>query len=134
MSDLQAALGLSQLRRYDQFLLKRKLILDRYINTLKQYTLTESPHLLNDFLFRFTLRIQANFNRIQDKLLKQDIVIKKGVDTLLHRLLGYNDRDFPNATKLINETVSFPFYPSLNEREQERVIAAIKDVSNEYYN
>jgi len=129
MSDLQAALGLAQLERYQTFLVRRQQLFTSYHQTACQLT-TAFPGYIGKprFLFRYTLRAQYGFENAQAALLAQGVQARRGVDELLHRRLGLNDHDFPGATKLFSQVVSIPFYPSLTEQEQAQVLHAIQEV------
>jgi UDP-4-amino-4-deoxy-L-arabinose-oxoglutarate aminotransferase len=127
MSDLQATLGISQLNRYKDFLDRRQSIRDYYIRLLNTSIFCESCESLanNNFLFRFPLRTHREFRDLQNKFLEHKIHVRRGVDQLLHRLLGFADCNFPKATQLFEETLSIPYYPALSEQEYNRVGEAV---------
>ena len=74
---------------------------------------------------RFTLRVEGSFEALKEGCLKYGVSIRRGVDELLHRTIGLRDEQFPCATKLFNQTVSIPFYPSLCESEVEKVFQSL---------
>lgn len=122
LSDLQAALGLSQLARYDSFLnLRRKLKL-KYFEALNCVAAFQLPDNDIEFFFRYPLRVQTSPEVLQAKIAEYGIHIRKGVDQLLHRELGLSDRNYPNAVKALNQTISIPFYPALSDDSCESVI------------
>jgi len=124
MSDLQAALGISQLNRYKDFLERRQNIKDYYIRLLSASIFCENLANTN-FLFRFPLRTHREFRDLQNKFLEHKIHVRRGVDKLLHRMLGFTDCNFPKATQLFEETLSIPYYPALSEKEYDRVSKAV---------
>ena len=129
MSDLQAALGLAQLERYPTFLGRRQQLFASYHDTTcRLVKVFPSYRGKPPFLFRYTLRAQCGFESAKTALLAQGVQARRGVDELLHRRLGLDDRDYPGATKLFAQVVSVPFYPSLNEQEQAQVLCAIQEV------
>lgn len=129
MSDLQAALGLAQLERYPTFLSRRKQLFDSYHETSCRLVKAFPGYPGKpSFLFRYTLRAQSGFERIQAALLAQGVQARRGVDELLHRRVGMEDSLYPGATKLFGQIVSLPFYPSLIEQEQAQVLRAIQEV------
>ena len=79
--------------------------------------------------FRFTLRTKSKFMDIKEKFEKIGIYVRKGVDELLHRLIGLDDKDYPNAVRLYNETISIPFYPSLSKGEIQRITKSLEILS-----
>lgn len=128
-TDMQAALGLSQLNRYTSFLERRLNIFRRYHEVAHRLKGAKAGYPdLPSFLFRFTLRTDIGFDEVESALLSFGVQARRGVDRLLHRQLGLDDRDFPISTSIFYETVSLPFYPSLSKVEQDQVIIAMKEV------
>ncbi len=125
LSDLQAALGLSQLRRYPQFLQRRRELANVYFAHLNGDGV-QLPLALGDrsIFFRFPVRTHRSFDDEHTAFAREGIHVRRGVDQLLHRLLGLKDHDFPNATRLYDETISIPLYPSLSRKEVDRLISA----------
>ena len=129
MTDLQAALGFSQLSRYPIFLRRRRFIAERYFDVL-----SDCPVVLPDrmrhksIFFRFPIRVSGNFERIRKRFAEEGIHVRQGVDAMLHRSMSQSQKKFPNAERLFAETVSLPIYPALTEREQRRVISACRKV------
>tara|TARA_Y100000768_G_scaffold384601_1_gene368960 strand:- start:4777 stop:5826 length:1050 start_codon:yes stop_codon:yes gene_type:complete len=131
MSDLQAALGLSQLERYTEFLERRREIFESYHQEILKLNNARSLYKETpSFLFRFTINTELRFDSIKNEFLKDGIHVRRGVDALLHQQMSYDKRQFTNSLNLYNSVVSLPFYPSLTEKEEKRVIQAIKRVFN----
>jgi UDP-4-amino-4-deoxy-L-arabinose-oxoglutarate aminotransferase len=129
MSDLQAALGLAQLDRYATFLDRRQELFASYNEiTSKLANVSHGYVGMPKFLFRYTLRIQSCFESSQASLLINGVHSRRGVDELLHRRIGLNDRNFPCAIKLFDQVISIPFYPSITEQERKKVVRALKVV------
>ncbi len=129
MSDLQAGLGLAQIKRYETFLIRRQELLAIYHETTCKL-LTASPGYIGipQFLFRYTLRTSQAFENAQASLLANGVHARRGVDELLHRRMGLDDRNYPCATRLFNQLVSIPFYPSITNLEYAKVVKALKEV------
>lgn len=129
MSDLNAALGLSQLARYKDFLqLRTKLSLEYssfFSDSSFQGVVTPPKR---EFYFRYTLKTASDPADLIDAFSQTGIMVRRGVDALLHRMLGLSDGLFPNAVGLYNETVSLPFYPSLDKKNVERIKRACGSV------
>jgi UDP-4-amino-4-deoxy-L-arabinose-oxoglutarate aminotransferase len=125
MTDLQAALGLSQLSRYSEFLSRRKEIADLYFTKLSECHV-QLPKAIREksIFFRFPLRVQGDFDMHRQQFEKLGVHVRRGVDALLHRIMGLDKHLFPVAEKLFAETVSIPIYPALKEKEVETVIEA----------
>jgi len=125
MSDLQAALGLSQLKRFSKIVERRKELSRRFMLAACSCGLKVGISESSNMLFRFTLRGRFDFEAAVDSMEKRGISIRRGVDELSHRLIGLSDGGFPCAKYLIETTISIPFYPALTEEEVELVEAAI---------
>ena len=127
MSDLAAALGLSQLRRYGRGLTRRREIARRYRSALDTL-IPDGLHreaLARSMFFRFPVTIAGGISRFEQAFASHGITVRRGVDQLLHRLLGLDDADFPNTVKLYETTVSLPIYPAMTERQVQACLNAI---------
>ncbi|RXI73142.1 hypothetical protein DP127_05650 [Clostridium tetani] len=131
MSDIQAMLGISQLKMYDFFLERRKKIANMY---LKEFSIFEglcmSDDLKNrDMFFRFPLNL--NFNEVKDVFLKKNVIVRQFIDFLLHRILKLDSKNYPNAEYFFKNTISIPIYPALTDYEVEYIIDTTKSIINE---
>ena len=127
-TDFQAALGLSQLKRYPDFLDRRRLIRDAYVNAYRgthENISVWRDYTKNPYLFRLPLKMSRGFEEAHREFLRHGIQVRRGVDTLLHRETGLSDNLFPNSINLFNATVSIPFYPALQDVEIERLCDAL---------
>jgi dTDP-4-amino-4,6-dideoxygalactose transaminase len=127
MSDLQAALGLSQLARYDQFLWRRAAIAAKYAAALgdKARGLLNARAFARSMHFRFVLRAPGGLQAHGEHFLKRGIAVRRGVDELLHRVMGLPDESFPEATSHFNTTISTPIHPAMSEEEVDRCAEAL---------
>jgi perosamine synthetase len=129
MSDMQAALGLNQLKRYAEFLDHRFYLADRYFNELPNHVIQEMIAVKDhSMFFRFLLRqkTQKSFNEIRDWFAEQRIAVRQGVDQLIHRYAGMSDEYFPIAKQCFEETISIPIYPALTYEQQSQIIYEIR--------
>lgn len=126
MSDLQACLGISQLERYDDFIKRREKIKKKYLQAIELQNFFKVDSADSNFLFRFVLRSDESFEVLEHRFRNYNIMIRRGVDQLLHRMMGFNDRDFKQAVNLYETTISIPFYPSLSDTEVKSICDAIK--------
>jgi perosamine synthetase len=127
MSDLQAALGLSQLAQYKDFLKRRRLIADYYFTHLHGLPI-ELPHHIRhrSIFFRFPLRIRGDFEAFRALFDAEGIQVRHGVDALLHKSLKGEYGKFSMARKYFAETLSIPLYPTLKRKEYVRVVEACR--------
>lgn len=131
MSDLQAALGLSQLEQYEKFLARRLAIRTQY-----DAAFARNPAMIahlpgaDTFLFRYTLRSQGGFPAARDFFAARGVTVRRGVDDLLHRHAGMGDEGFSQSLKLYETTVSIPFYPALTDDQVRQVSKAAEEFAN----
>lgn len=125
MSDLAASVGLAQLGRYEMFLNRRRDIAEQYLRKLGRFLSASHERLLRQrsMFFRFPLLFGAGFVAAEEQFRKQGVIVRRGVDRLLHRMLGLSDEPFPNAVRLFETTVSLPIYPALEDHEV-RIVAS----------
>ena len=129
MSDIQAALGLAQLKRYSSFLERRSEMLRVYHQVGCQLNGARPGYPADArFLYRYTLHTDLNFEQVRAGFLARGVQIRRGVDQLLHRRLGLDDQLFPSANRLFDRVVSLPFHPSLTIDEQAQVLRAAEEV------
>jgi dTDP-4-amino-4,6-dideoxygalactose transaminase len=129
LSDIAATLGLSQLRRYDSFIAKRELIASRYADALKANKNVNFDWYANleSMFFRFPIHLRGGLEMVRESFATRGIVVRRGVDELLHRKLGFSDSQFPNAVRHFESTVSLPIYPSMDPATIEHCVeSAIK--------
>lgn len=137
MTDIQAALGLSQMKRIDEFVKLRHSIFKKYNELLNEEWL-ELPLQHNDTysaLHLFIIRIKKNNKVITHRQLFEKLR-NAGVLVNLHyipvyrhpyyEVKGYDKKAFPNAESYYFEAISLPIFSSLTVSEQQFVIDIIK--------
>jgi UDP-4-amino-4-deoxy-L-arabinose-oxoglutarate aminotransferase len=130
LSDVASALGLSQLSRYTQGLLMRQEFAGEYKKGLESYIRPYIPDLSRDrtMWFRFPLLVPGGLDGCGEAFASRGIYVRRGVNRLLHRLLGLPDERFPNAVRLFQQTVSLPIYPALSRQEHGRALDAAQEI------
>lgn len=122
LSDFQAALGLSQLMKLDNFIKRRKEIAEGYneiIEKKKDAFLVEIPDIKENVWYRYVIISEKDPEKIKKEFFKLGISVINPLETweLLHRYLKLNSLDFPNAEGIVKKTISIPIFPSLKEKE-----------------
>lgn len=131
ITNMQAALGISQLKRYSQFIKKRNYIFGKFYSTTKKNSLNLITDINSNMKFRFVIKTKISFKNLEKKFLKNKIIIRKGVDNLLHRILNLDDKNYKNSVELFNSALSVPFYPALTTQEIKRIKNLLKEIKNE---
>lgn len=130
LTNMQAALGISQLNRYQNFISRRIQIRKRYLEELDHCRGIQTPDLEIPFTYRFVIKLTNGqvFEKVQKAFEVKGVAVRKGVDKMLHQLAGYPDKKFPIACNLFDTTLSLPYYPAMSDEDVNKVISATKAI------
>ena len=140
MSEIQAALGVSQLKKLDRFVKRRNQLAKIYLKNLKNFPLqmqkvdknfTSTYHL-------FIIKLNDNKSNLHLKLF--NFLRKNKIYVNLHYLpvhlhpffkkKGFKNKNFPISENYSKSAMSIPIYPNLTKKDQFRVIFLIKNFFN----
>jgi len=141
MTDFQAALGLSQLRKLEFFIRRREEIARMYIDELSSVDGIELPAVrpyVRHVWHIFTILVERGINRDEFVALLR----KKGIGAAVHyppvyRFTYYRERfdfrpeDFPVTEEVTSRTVTIPLFPRMKEEDVRMVIEAVKETARE---
>lgn len=133
LTDFQAALGASQLKRADEGLKRRREIAQNYDNAFNEFAEIEilSPPMDKGHAYHLYIIKVKNRKALYDHLRENGIFAQVHyipVHTLpYYKTLGWTKGDFPKAEQYYDECLSLPMYPTLTNEEQDFVIQTIKD-------
>ncbi|KIU06129.1 DegT/DnrJ/EryC1/StrS family aminotransferase [Bacillus subtilis] len=142
MFDLQAALGLHQLKRLDDMQKRREEIAGRYQTAFQQISGLITPFVHDDGRHAWHLYVlqvddkKAGVTRSEMITALKD---KYNIGTSVHfipvhihpyyqKQFGYKEADFPNAMNYYKRTLSLPLYPSMSDDDVDDVIEAVRDI------
>ena len=137
MTELQAALGVSQMARLDQYVARRHELATRYDALLANLPVTHPWQHPDSYsgLHLYVIRLQ--FDRI-GKTHRQvfDALREQGVGVNLHYIpvhtqpyyqsMGFKAGDFPEAERYYAEAISLPMFQAMTAAQQEQVVKAVK--------
>jgi perosamine synthetase len=132
MTDIQAALGISQLKKIPSFIKRRREIAKRYVEALEKdnrnLIFQEVGKGKERVYYRFVIRLKNGVKKIQKLFEENDVQTIIPIETyeLLHRYLKLNVNTFKNSGELAKTTLSIPIYPSLKEEEVLRIAQVMK--------
>lgn len=139
MTDILAALGLSQLSRLDQFVSRRQVLAKRYDQLLVDVPVT-LPHQLKETYSSYHLYpIRLNLHSISKSQQEvYDGLYQEGIAVNIHYIpvylqpyylkLGFVRGCCPEAEKYFSECISIPMFSRLTDVQQDKVIAAIRKI------
>ena len=133
MTDIQAALGLVQLKRYDAVLERRKSLIERYDAAWKGFPVQALNHFGNGsdssghlYLTRLPGKSREECNRIITRMAEQGIAANVHYKPLpllsAYRNMGFDIHQYPNAYAQFENEITLPLHTCLTDEEQEYVI------------
>jgi UDP-4-amino-4,6-dideoxy-N-acetyl-beta-L-altrosamine transaminase len=139
LTDIAAALGLSQLQRIDTFINQRNAIAVRY-NEAFASTVITAPQIASNSISAFHLYIARcdfdNLNITRVELFQK--MKEAGILLNLHYIpiyrqpyfakMGFDPKTFPNAERYYEQAFSIPMYADLSETNQNTVISSLLNV------
>lgn len=142
MFDLQAALGLHQLKRLDDMQKRREEIAGRYQTAFQQIPGLITPFVHDDGRHAWHLYVLQVDDKKAGVTRNEMITALKdeyNIGTSVHfipvhihpyyqKQFGYKEADFPNAMNYYKRTLSLPLYPSMSDDDVDDVIEAVRDI------
>ena len=137
MTDIMAAIGLVQLRRYPELLEKRYALVRLYNELLKDCGVEMASHFREDevsschlYLTRLTGKTMARRNEIIEKMAAQGVYTNVHYKPLplltAYKDLGFASKDYPNACAQFENEITLPLYSTLTEEDVRYICAALK--------
>ncbi len=139
MTDLHAALGLSQLERLTEIVARRHELARAYDEALAELPLQlpwnhpDTYSALHLYPVRLRLdRIRRTHREVFEELRERGIGVNLHYIPVhtqpYYRDLGFSAGDFPEAERYHAEAISLPMFPTLTEEQQEEVVATLREV------
>ncbi len=129
MTDLQAALGRSQLQKLERFLGQREALAGVYNDQLANLPCTLPLSQEGRIYYRYVISVKGEISELTQKLLKMGIEVARPVYRPLHRY--FNLEDYPGAEMAWKSHLSLPIHPSLTSQEVHRVCHALQQALKE---
>jgi dTDP-4-amino-4,6-dideoxygalactose transaminase len=138
MTDIQASIGLVELARYEETLVRRREIFEQYEAGLGNELWAEIPvredaHRVSCYhLFQLNIKgvTEAQRDAIMQEIFEQDIAVNVHFQPLplltAYKNLGYDIANYPVAYDKYSREISLPIYYNLTEEQVEMVIQAVK--------
>ena len=139
MTDLMAAMGLAQFRRYPAMLVRRREIIGRYNPALEGLPVAVLDHYGRDYASSGHLYLTRLLGKTDAE--RREVIVRmaeRGVATNVHykplpmmtayKALGFDIADYPNAFHLYENEVTLPLNTRLSDEDVEYVIGNFVDV------
>nr|WP_181137531.1 UDP-4-amino-4,6-dideoxy-N-acetyl-beta-L-altrosamine transaminase [Vibrio jasicida] len=142
MTELQAALGVSQMHRLDAFITARHHLADRYNQLLKSLPVVLPYQLENTYsgLHLYVIRLQLDKISLTHKEVF-DALRCKGIGVNLHYIpvhtqpyyekMGFSEGDFPESERYYREAISLPMFHVMSEEQQDTVVQVLTEILQE---
>jgi dTDP-4-amino-4,6-dideoxygalactose transaminase len=143
MTDIQAGIGLGQLKRYDSLLKRRHEIIEKYESAFKDTRVIVPKHTGEDHISSGHLYLARLEGMSMEE--RNEIIIKmeeRGISTNVHykplplltayRNLGFDIKDYPNAYHLFENEISLPIYSTLSDDEVDYIAKNLLEILKEY--
>ena len=136
MTELQAALGVSQMERLDTFVSRRHALANRYDALLQDLPVTtpwqhpDSYSGLHLYVIRLQMdKIDKNHRQVFEGLREQGIGVNLHYIPVhtqpYYRNMGFQQGDYPAAERYYSEAISLPMYQGLTDPQQDEVVRAL---------
>ncbi|KGY07248.1 spore coat protein [Vibrio sinaloensis] len=139
MTELQAALGVSQMERLDEFVANRHVLATRYYEKLQGLPLQLPEQLENTYsgLHLFVIRLKLDEVSLSHKEVFEALR-NKGIGVNLHyipvhtqphyKAMGFKSGDFPAAESYYKDAISIPMFHGMTVEQQDFVISTLEEV------
>lgn len=133
MTDIMAALGLAQMKRYPDILARRKEIIEKYNEGLKKLPVSVLEHFGNNFassghlyLVRVHDKTREECNKIIEKMAEYGIATNVHYKPLpllsAYKNQGFDINDYPNAYAMFENEITLPLHTKLTDEEIDYII------------
>jgi len=139
MTDMQAALGNSQMQRLDDYIQQRHNIREKYDHLLSELPVILPWQSADSFsaLHLYPVQIDSNKNETGRKQVFNQLR-QAGIGVNVHYIpvhtqpyyqqFGFKENDFPNALAYYQRAISLPMYSTLSDDQQLEVVGALKNI------
>ena len=135
MTELQAALGISQLERLDKFVKQRNYLAKQYDTHLPENVLHLSQNASNESAYHlYIVKLDEKVSNSQKEIISA--LREHGIQAHLHYIpihlqpyyqaLGFKKGDFPNAEIYYSKAITLPLHPNLTQNEQLFIIDKLR--------
>lgn len=143
LSEIQAALGVSQIRKLEKFILKRKRLADNYDVYFRNFPgVRPVQYQMRDSSAHHLYILLIDFSKLS--ISRHELMMKlrdAGIGTQVHyrpiptqpyyQDLGYSTASIPNAMDYYSKCLSIPMHPKLNKKQQRKILIKFTEILRE---
>jgi len=142
ISDINCALGISQIKRLEEIIEKRNKVANFYFEKLKEVEEIITPFVSKTVTkmswFVYVIHLSDRFTKEnRDSIIEE--MRRKGVETrgyfssihlqpFYRKVFGYKEGDFPMTEFISERTIALPFYAIMKEKEVDYVVNTLKEI------
>lgn len=143
MTDIQAAMGLAQLMRYQSMLKRRHEIISRYDDAFKNENMSVLEHAGENYRSSghlYFIRPTGISEDARNDMIKK--LAEKGIASNVHykplpmltayKNMGFDIEDYPNSYNYYRNEITLPLYSRLTDEQVDYIIEGVKGVMREY--
>lgn len=139
MTDIMAGIGLAQLKRYPEMLVRRRAIINRYNEALNGCNVAVLNHYGDNhcssghlYLVRLLGKTREETNKVIEQMAERGIATNVHYKPLpmmtAYKALGFDIKDYPNAYHLFENEITLPLHTRLTDEDVEFVIENFVDI------
>ena len=142
MTDIMASIGLAQLKRYSQLLERRRTIIEKYNEVLKDCNVQVLNHFDEKHMSSGHLYLVRLLGRNEEE--RNNFILKmseQGIPTNVHykplpmmtayKKLGFDIKDFPNAYEMYKNEITLPLHTLLDDEQVNYIVKCFKEILGE---
>jgi UDP-4-amino-4,6-dideoxy-N-acetyl-beta-L-altrosamine transaminase len=135
MTDFQAALGISQLKKIESFIDRRTEIAEKYneaFKNIKKITIPQVRPWVRHVWHLYTVLLNGVdrnlfFSKMRSKNIGVNVHYIPVYRHTYYRNLGFNSKDYPVTEHVFNSIVTLPLFPKMEDKDVSDVIEAVKE-------
>ncbi|MCP4723859.1 MAG: DegT/DnrJ/EryC1/StrS family aminotransferase [bacterium] len=138
LTDIQAAVGIVQMKKIGEIIEKRKNIAEKYNAAFRNVPYLQIPTVperteiaYQSYILRISEDSPCSRNEIMQKLMEKEIASRRGI-MAIHREKPYKDlfdaSSLTQTDRAVDSTIILPLYPQMSEKEQAQVIDSILEI------
>lgn len=139
MTDIMAAMGLAQFKRYPGMLARRRMMIERYNEAFKDLGIWHLDHFGTDhascghlYITRLLGKSREQANKVIEQMAERGIACNVHYKPLpmmtAYKAMGFDIKDFTNAYNMFSNEITLPLNTKMTDEDQEYVIENFTDI------